>query len=258
MERFENCHVSNSIIFFKDRFLKKWNLKDKVEADKPLVIFGCYDWHNDYRLAINHKAPVLIVWGGSDSMRCDRYEQFKTLKHVYHASGSEWINEDLQKAGIKFKYVPITVIDNEKLNLKAEPLGNKIYVYTSEMWHKNYGSDTYLQLQKMLPNYEFIIAHGHSYNREQLMEVYKQSFIGLRLVEHDGISETVVELGLLGRRVVNKGCEPNCLKYTDINSIVRLINEEQNRINLTFPEISESMRNHINIGTDWLNLDYWK
>lgn len=274
--KIKNCQVSKSIEFFKERFINKWGLVDNYDKNEPLIMFGCYSPH-DYKIALKHNNIVVIVWAGTDAMRLKTFPEFHNHKNIFHISGSEWIKQDLDNEGLRHKYIPITVIDNDKLNLQATPLGDKIYVYTSVLYHKNYGSEIFLEMIRYYGKDIFIVAQGisnptdeqkeiinnfpcklYNFNRQQLIEAYNDCFIGLRLVPHDGISETVVELGLLGRRVVNNGCEPNCLKYNTIDDIKKLIDREYLLRNQTFQGLSDKMKKHIDIGTYWLNVENYK
>lgn len=255
----KNCHVSKSIEFFGDRFCKKWGLVKNVEPEKPLVLFGCYVM-DDVLIALNHAKTqkVVIVWAGSDTMNYKNTQILKNNENIHHIAGSKWCCDDLQNFGLKHEYLPITVIDDAKLELKAEPLGEKIYVYTSKNNPAFYGSELINQLVDFFGSNMFYINVYNSMCWEELLQAYKNSFIGVRLVEHDGISETVVELGLLGRMVINNGNEPNCLKYSSIHEIISLIIEEKKKKGRIFTEISENMKKHINIGFDWLKINNYQ
>ena len=84
-----------------------------------------------------------------------------------------------------------------------------------------YGGDILLKLAKDLPNVTFLVVPGEDVQpswllsrmekmtnlvylgwRDDMLEVYKQSAVLLRLTRHDGLSYMVVESLALGRQVV--------------------------------------------------------
>jgi hypothetical protein len=243
--------------------MKKFGLDYYTNPNAPAIFFGCYR-DQDYQLITEHKGLGVLYWGGSDSgthqVRIPEKLKLLNKPNIKHISGSAWCSKDLEEAGLKYTYLPITVIDNdaEKASYKAEPLGNKIYVYSTESYNPEfYGASLYYRLMNELGEDKFIITHARKFNRQELLEAYKKSFVGLRLVQHDGISETVVELGLLGRRVVYNGAEPNALHYKSYDDIKRLVLEEMSRIGQTDYDISEAMRRHIDVPKSWLDTSFW-
>lgn len=252
--RITNCHISSALVFFKNRFLERWNLLDKVDNNEPLVMFGCYN-ADDIAIATANKTKVIIVYGGTDAMRKMNLYKLKGLKHIFHIAGSNWIANDLENAGLPYKYISVSVISDKKLQYTACPLGDKIYIYTSQFHPKVYGGEWYPLLFDVFGRDSFIITYANMFPYEQLLELYKQCFIGLRLLKHDGLSETVIELGLLGRKVVYNGYTPNALNYINVDNIIHLIKQEQQNIGKTFPEISQQMKAFIDIGDSWLNTE---
>ncbi len=264
----EQCNVSRSVIFFEDKVFNKFGFKNKridkkkpfeIDLHKPLLIFGCYVIE-DFQRALNHKSEVVILWAGSDSMN-HNYEQMKQFinkKNIFHISGSKFISDDLEKVGLKYKYIPISLCNYQEL--KATPLGNKIYVYQSR--GKNdpefYGKSI---IDKLILHYgrdRFIIACVDTYNKQELYKKYAECFIGLRLIKHDGLSETVAELGIMGRNVITNGDMPNSLQYQSIDDIINLIDTEASKIGTIQEDLSLKMRQYLNVGNEFLNVNYWK
>ena len=239
--------------------MSKWNLDIYRDFKQPSIFFGVY-YPFDYQLIISHKSLAVVVWGGSDSMASTDTLKTLNLPHIKHISGSKWITDDLKRAGIKPIYIPISCVDSDKTKLKALPLGKKIYIYTAgEGFNADfYGKQIY---DKLIAEYGadmFYVVNAKSYTREQLYnEVMPNCFIGLRLVKHDGLSETISELGLMGRRVVYNGCEPNALNYNSYEDIKAHIDHEMKYIGETFQDVSDKMKKHLEVGNDWLNSDFY-
>jgi len=242
--------------FFKESFLAKFKLNDYSSNIKPAVFFGLYKGH--HKLFMQHRSLAVIVWAGTDVLHMKNKPAFleyvKNRKRTYHIAISNFIENDLKELGIQFMSLPIIPQNNK--GFEAEPLGKSVYMYTSEKSPHIYGDEILKQVKKQLPNFNFIIATAHTYTREELKKVYKKCFLGLRLTKHDGLSNTVVELGLMGRKVIWNGNTPNALNYTGVNDIVRLIKHEANKpLN---EDIAIKVKDYVTIKDDWLNTDYYQ
>jgi len=130
---------------------------------------------------------------------------------------------------------------------------------------ETYNGGIYQKIKEALPEYNFIETNSHTYSREQVLEMYKKSFIGLRFTEHDGLSNTVCEMGLMGRRMIHNGDTPNCIPYekNNINDIIESIKHEywhaKNPMgdNLEANGVSVFMQKYLNINEDFLNSSYY-
>ena len=52
--------------------------------------------------------------------------------------------------------------------------------------------------------------------------------MGLRLTNIDGLPNTVLEMGLMGRHCIHNGNTPNSLNYKSVEDIINHINNEYN------------------------------
>lgn len=261
------CFVSHSVWFFEKKLFEKYKFSNprnsekeqfKIDINKPLLIFGCYNKF-DLAIAMNHKSDVVILWAGSDSMSYNHFNMklFKNKKNIFHISGSKFISEDLEACGLKYKYYPISLCNHSEL--KSCELGNKIYVYLgSEKNREFYGGSIVEELIKHYGQSKFIVTYKNTFAKKELYKMYKKCFIGLRLVQHDGLSETIAELGLMGRNVVHNGDTPNSLKYTDVESIIKLIDKESKRIGTEQKKLSNEMRKYLDVPNEWLNINTYK
>ena len=81
--------------------------------------------------------------------------------------------------------------------------------------------------------------------------------MGLRPIEHDGLSNTVSELGLMGRRVIWNGDTPNAINYTSKEEIVELVKQEyENRHSLDYQKLGDEMLDYLDV-EDFLDIDNW-
>lgn len=250
--RIKQCLTSNSIRFFEKSFCQKWNLNPYTDQDKPAVFFGAY-CDRDYLAIINHRALAVVVWGGSDSMKSPEKLRWLKLPHIRHISGSKWISDDLDRAGLDSINVPISCVDSDKIRIRPFPLGRRVYIYTSATQPEFYGSEIYIRLMREYGPNMFYLATHKTYNQAKLYNlILPDSFIGLRLVNHDGLSETVSELGLMGRRVVYNGAEPNALNYESYEDVRNHINAERKKVGISNVQLAVKMKKFLDIGSGWL------
>lgn len=245
---------------------EKYHLEDRtlnVNTKAPLLMFGCYDFRH-LHIAINqserYQQLSVICWAGSDSsMLLNTVTSVNSMwvdmlreSHVQHIAISPWIAADLDKMGLKYKMLPITPHDHSKITL--EPLGDSIYMYQPQ--NKNYNGGIYEELKKRLP-YNFYEYSFGDLERDQVLDIYKKCFVGLRFTEHDGLSNTVCEMGMMGRRVINNGVVPNCIHYNkhDLDDIVAKVHAEY--LSEDAEAVSASVADYLNIGEDFLDTDYY-
>ena len=89
-------------------------------------------------------------------------------------------------------------------------------------------------------------------------EIYKSSFIGLRLTPHDGLPETVLEMGMMGRRCVWNGDFPGCYRWETEQDIIDAILKERENIGKTNYKLVEDINNYMEQGNDWLKTKYYE
>lgn len=209
--------------FFERKMQEKYNLTKFTDRKRPVVFMGCYS-HMAKTDIMNHQGwPVVIVWSGSDSLRLHERTDFvefckKNTDKVFHIAHSHWIQTDLEHWGLP--YIDRVVLPQDLSPFKFEPKwGKSIYHYgTERKWY--YGTDIVekLRLQwekpKGVPN-NFHITNHTAYKLPELLEIYKDSFIGIRLTEHDNMALSAIELGLMGRRSIFNGNIPCAINYSE-------------------------------------------
>lgn len=238
-------------------FMRRFGLKPEMDSRKPMVVFGCYT-ESDVRLIEAHKAPVLMVWMGSDfALSGDR--KLWERDNIYHVAIGRWMERDLQERGLSYKRV--NLIGSPLVDvLKPEPLGDAIYTYLPTKRRDYYGGSLVDEVCKRLSGeMEFIIHTGLIVPQDQMPDVYRRCFAGLRLVEHDGGSETVIEMGLMGRFSIHNGDTPCSLIWENVDDIVdslRALYIEREETEIV--RLSADVRAHIQMTDEWLDLDWWK
>lgn len=243
---------------FKEAMELKYNLIPYREINEPAIFFGC-NFTNHTGYLFNHKGLGVVIWAGSDiKVLADIHpknpfwgDMLKERQNLKHIAISKWIAEDLEKIGLPYISLPVTPHDHSYI--KPCPPGECVYMYNPG--NPIYNGGIYEEVKKRIP-YKIIEASTGTYTRERLLEVYKECFIGLRFTEHDGLSNTVCEMGMMGRTVINNGGVPNCIHYDSIDSIITFINFAYK--SKEKPElISEEVKKYLDIGEAFLNTEYY-
>jgi len=266
-----NGIVSSSLYkAFGEPFLAKYGLEDMAKQirvrhsihDIPCVYFGCYTDADLKQIQNNKSKFKIIVYGGTDATRPKRLRELKKIEGLYHVAISDYVADDLSRLKIPYKKVGITPIDHSKYNLTLEPLGKAVYIYYGSKANSHmYGEDLFKKVQKKLPKIKFHVCGFGDHSREGLVQIYKDSFVGLRLVKHDGLPNTVVELGLMGRRVIHNGGLPSSISYKPtVEDICRLIKKEQGRWKDSgrLLETRNQTLEYLNNSRDWLEESFWR
>lgn len=273
--RIRQAYISPCLKHFEDRFRTKYGLiEDYHSRNSPIVFFGCYT-SRTAKLALNHNSDVIIVWAGSDAkglyqylnrlkrdrIRTDAYRNLALRRNVHHIAISKWIERDLLLCGFKFQSEPITPTSVEFCCTETPKLGDCLYSYGLEEKPEVYNARATRKVLKCLPGIELVnlnLGDGtHSY--KDMWKIYQKCFLGLRLTEHDGLPNSVVELGLMGRKCVFNGTTPNALLWSDINDVVETIREERMREDSLKrrKKISKDMKEFLNVSDDWLNTRFY-
>lgn len=247
--RIKQAHVSSAVASFKNKFLSKYNLTDFKDQTRPLVIFGMYD-NVDMGVLLNHKAPVILVWCGSDSLKIKLKDVWALKRKVKkHFAMSRFISDDLNKHNIKHTILPITP---SEINIQPQPRGDSMYCYgikNPSLYNTGIAEEV-----ARITGYNLILAKHDTFNQEQLMDAYKNSFIGLRLTLHDGLPNTVLELGMMGRRSIYNGDIPHSIKWKSVDDICKNVVIEYENRHQPNQHISEDIKKYINISDQWLYL----
>ena len=283
--RIKQAYISEVLEDFWGKTVRKrYGFLPYSDPMSPAIFYGMYPpkrhRSGSFRLDLykleNHKSLAIVVWLGSDAMAAcaprsrHQYKKMRKMTNVVHVAVSKSTHEDLSSLGIPCKFVPLCST-NTKL-FYPTTLGKKVYVYTSFTVPQVYGWDKVQEVRKQLPDVEFIIGTAAQPGpkdkikadssfvcvaRGELINLYSQCFVGLRLTPHDGLSNTVVELGLMGRRCIWDGWAPNAIPWTSVDDAVEAIRQEQLRISEDHPEVSEEMLNFIKVGKEWMHPGFW-
>jgi len=264
--RIRQCYISSAIRNNKiaNTFLKCYNFKKYDNIDEPSFFFGFYNGKEDVEKIKSHKSLSILIWRGSDIFMRGHLRFISKRPYIKNIAISSFIAKDLKANSISYKKIPLVGCDVK--DIKSEILGDEIYTYMPKTKKKRqlvkdiYG---YKILEKIRDRCRFkinVIRDCDEFSRSEILDLYKRCFLGLRLTKHDGIANTVIELGLMGRRCIYNGKGvPNAIpwKEKDIEGILNSIGEEAKHIGSRNKKLSEDMRKYIDIGKDWIDTNYW-
>ncbi len=92
-----------------------------------------------------------------------------------------------------------------------------------------------------------IIRAGYdTFTREELVSVYSQCFINLRLTPHDGCPNTNIEMGLMGRRSIYNGDLPASISWHSVDDICENILLEYSLREFSNKEVSKIYHTFVN------------
>ena len=246
--RIKQAHVSGSVAFFEDHFRSKYNLGPYIDPDQPAIFVGCYRVEDLKRIK-HHKSLAIVVWRGSDSMHVEEQLDIFNKPNVRHIAIGKYIADDLRLFKIPFTSIPISHFNHAMDPVKKGPC---VYAYINKTNPSFYGQKIIDQLD--IP-FEIVTTAFDSYSRDEVHELYSRCFIGLRLTPHDGLPNTVLELGLMGIPCVYNGELPGSLKWKTVEDVHAHIMEQSKNIGTTDSELAKQMFNHLQCGDEWLDTE---
>lgn len=251
---------STVLRFFKPHVFRKYGFVEYTKHNMPTVFWGMYP--SSARRLITHKSFAVVVWRGSDAMTALKNKSFvqffkKEAGRIKHIAISNFIEQDLGKVGIPYISLPITSMNYSMCHVM--PRGNYLYAYGA----KNDGALIKYQAAmtkeiSIKTGIPLKIVHKDMYNRTALVNtIYSDCFLGLRLLSHDGLSNSVVEMGKCGRMVISNSNLPNAIPFTDAKSIIKIVMYEYEHRKDDNLHIAKAMDDYINVSNDWLFTEYY-
>lgn len=244
---------------FANLIYKNTHLKPYYDRNKPTFFYGFLaNIPEDCQALKKHLGDKIIIWTGGDidykknpRIR-ESLKLLATQKNVYHVAISKFIKQDLNELRINHSFIPFVGLDMDQIN--PIPRGNKIYIYTAERNEDIYGKSLYSQIIKNNPGIKFVKAQFNKkiavkikhYDRETLLaKIYPKCFLGLRLTSHDGLSATVLELGLMGIPCIHNGSSPSSINYNNLQDIQNIIDRESKKVGQVDFDLARRVKEYI-------------
>ena len=250
-----------------NRIYKRFNLKKYNDPNKPCLFFGYYT-DEQLEKIYNHNSKKYIMFGGSDVS----FKIEDGLPDTTFISISKNIHDRLNFLNIKNILLELDLVDY-RLFTKIRNKGPSIFVYDmpfdynkdhTDGFNNRYNCPLIKEIMNRLPQYNFIL-NSKLYNKyEDMPNIYKKCFIGLRLTNSDGNANMVQELEAMNIPVVHNWSEYG-LKWTKIKDIINYINiYYQFLVNINFNIFNSDKINfdrnihiHKKLDNIWNNIDYF-
>lgn len=274
---------------FTEKMLQKFKLQRyREEFHEPLVVRGCTNMRKK-KMIMRHQGFCVISWGGSDTLFLESYLPFiEYLKQnedrIFHVAFSHWCKTDLEHFDIP--YIHRLIYPGEVSHFPYEPkTKGEVYHYGSAKKPWYYGTDLVQEIERKwdayhtIENPEFIYTFHGKYGLADLQSLYKDAIVGVRLTEHDGIANSVLEMGLMGRRsIYNDPQIPSAIPYMEnpyteysprvfkkwcyqkgdlVQIVGDLIEEELNERPMPDKTLAEEMKEFTHDDLAWLDTKFY-
>lgn len=276
-EKIEQLYISANLYKYKDdkRIHLCHKLNDYKDIYKPCFFYGIAK-EQDIDAILNHKGKKYVIFSGGDidllyhinkntqytNTRWNFLKKLHNLDEIYYIPRSEFMINDMKLLNYKYTYYPFYGDAYSTYDIK--PKGNKIYFYTYPDYQKYlYGHSVVEEIKKRKPEYEFILlTHNNAYlqnkefcdennistceSNDELIKKYQQCFIAIRLTNHDGIANSVLELGSLGIKTIYNDIKcPASLTYNSIDDVINHIENERKTIGTIDDKLIENVKKFI-------------
>lgn len=271
---------------FYDRVKNSTGLRGYENDYLPAIFYGIWS-DEDLETLRKNKSLKIIIWSGGDINPADYREasvrervlrnvsDIRALSKVVHVSKSPFIAKSLEEFGIPYIEAPFCPIDFDLY--KPVKKGNSIYIYTAPAMESYYGSDWYDKVVEKYKDINFIFAcckascdfmkatgyqskHDIRYyeQKELIDKIYSRCFLALRLTIHDGIANTVQELGLMGIKSVHNGSSPSSLNYKTLEDLYRHIDNERETIGTCDEALANKVRTYLTLDRDFYKTGFYR
>lgn len=239
--------------FFKQGFLSKYKLNLYKDPAQPAIFFGCYP--KQVKLVEGHLVPAVVVWLGTDALyaksKAEHYARMLDRTDIRHIALSQMVSNTLGSIGVKNTIVPLTPFTYE--GFEPTPLGQHVFFYNPNLNAHLYGREWAAKAQRLGNDIHFYHSTARDIPRGQMPWAYTQCFCNLRLTSHDGLSNTVVEMALMGRRSLWNNPVPGATPWKDEFDIIRFVERERQRQQPDL-QLREEMLDYLNVGNDWMRI----
>ena len=247
--RIKQFRCANNVRYFAQRMMDKFSLVPFVDESEPVILYGMYK-DEDYELLKKTKGTV--VWCGTDAMVVSQKRADIIKAHPHrHIAKSKQVQSSLRKWKIDSELIPVT---STPLDIQCKPRGNMVYAYVCSDNHVMYSKYRMPILQRLsqdLP-YKFIFTTIKKYKSDELLAIYEKCFIGVRLLDHDGLSNSILEMGLMGRRTISNSGLPGTIPWGGYKVLKQNVEKEYAHRKEDNKTIPDAVRKFIDIDDQWL------
>lgn len=289
-EKIQQLYLTENLYKYKgdNRIHIAHQLKNYYDINKPAFFYGIVK-PADIDIIMNHRGKKYIIFSGGDidllyhinkntnytQTRWNYMKMLQNLDEIYYIPRSSFMINDMKSMMYKYTYVPF--FTNTFREYQLRPKGEYIYIYTYPDYQKYlYGNVIIEKIKKLKPEYKFLnLTHNKTYydnkqycddhnistieNYDELIKKYQECFVSIRLTNHDGIANSVLEMGMLGiKTIYNDNNCPAGLSYTNINDIIDHIETEKHKIGTIDNDVVKKIRFHVTPNPEIYHSDYYE
>lgn len=234
------AHISESLAGLNQGLIQKYKLTPYEVCTWEAVFMGMYR-EEDLVLLATHMGGSTIVWFGSDAKDLPE-DWVKFVQDSVNIAVSHQVLQTLESKGVQAVWCPVNVVIPHEWPLV--PSGNKIFWYSGNA-PEYYGESLINEIKERI-DIPIIRAGYDTFTKEELVDVYSQCFLNLRLTHHDGCPNTNIEMGLMGRRSIYNGDLPGSIPWQSVDDICQSIMREYSTRHVDNYYISKLFHNFIN------------
>jgi len=188
---------------------------DVLEKYERILFLGVTDWVVEKCIQVKEPKKIL-QWAGTDVMT-SVHKRLPKGK-IFYIAQCERLKEDLKK--MRFPFKVWAVISTVAENYKIEPLPQNFSIlsYLPDLRNEFFQTNLVLAVAERMPDVKFKIfgrrktlidtklPNVKNYgwiNGEKKYEIYLNSSCLLRMPKHDAMSQVMVEMFQMGRRVIH-------------------------------------------------------
>lgn len=212
----ENSYVAYDTYYSKrDQFRF---LRDLNKADLVYSLNGSALPSKVFKLSMNKGIPLVMHWMGTDVLRTIEARANKAfnqnfLDYAHHVTETTWLKEELSQLKVDAELVRYASVP-PMVSIEPWSRSFEMLTYLGNKREEFYGLHRVIELALALPNVNFNIVgtelkgveipsnvkvHGWVDNMEKFVD---RSVVLLRLTEHDGLANSVLEAMAKGRYVL--------------------------------------------------------
>ena len=234
------AHISESLAGLDQGLIYKYKLTPYEVCTWDTVFMGMYR-QEDLETLATHLGGSTIVWFGSDAKDLPE-DWVKFVKDSVNIAVSHQVVQTLESKGVHSIWCPVNAVIPHEWPLV--PSGNKIFWYSGNA-PEYYGEQLINEIRERI-NIPIIRAGYDTFTKEELVDVYSQCFLNLRLTPHDGCPNTNIEMGLMGRRSIYNGDLPGSITWQSVDDICQSIMREFSTRHVDNMYISKIYHNFVN------------
>jgi hypothetical protein len=248
---------SDCLSYCSLRFKNKYNLVDYSDNNKKTAYFGIYSINDINKIKLN-TTTKLIIFAGTDIELIFENNKLKKLfdsidnKILCHISND--IGNRLKSYGYTSIFFQLDLIDKtifKKVN--SDDLGQNIFIYNGRIkgLEQNYNKELYEDFVIRNPHFTYIYSNELQLPYENMPNIYKKCFIGLRLTYKDGNANMVKEFECMGIPVIHNHSNYG-IKWKTIEHIEKIIDIYINYKNILIEKYPISFYNLYTLYNDTL------